>query len=304
MSLQQRDNFSGTSGIWTYVQTGGTVSVAGGELRMLKTTGSQNDTGAYLTNTFVAADGDNMEASIYQVNPDNEFDFFQFTKQPFTTGQSPGFLFRGNATYAGDGAVEVEVDTGTGPVPTSAPGQVHRVQLTLAPAKEYKYYVAGALEHTTASGTGDINTGNNIRCRFVSNYYDPQELRAEYFARWTADDRNPPPPTDLTATAQGTDSILLGWTDVVTAINGDDIRIEMDDGGGFTEIDSEILGVGQFLVSGLGPDTEYDFRIRSRADVGGTDYYSAYSVTATETTDAEPSTGGTTSKKLIAMGCM
>jgi fibronectin type 3 domain-containing protein len=96
----------------------------------------------------------------------------------------------------------------------------------------------------------------------------------------------PNAPTNLTAAATASSTIVLSWTD--NSNNEDGFAIEEStDGKNFTQIATVGVNVAQYTVSGLTPQATYYFRVRAYNSYQG-QTYSAYTNIASATT---PSSG-------------
>ncbi len=90
----------------------------------------------------------------------------------------------------------------------------------------------------------------------------------------------PAAPSNLTAVVQSTTEVLLSWGD--NSANETSFRVEFrPQGGSFAEIGSVGANTASAVVTGLTPNTTYEFRVRARNSAGN----SAYSNTATATTE-------------------
>lgn len=89
-------------------------------------------------------------------------------------------------------------------------------------------------------------------------------------------------PTTLVATANGTDTIDLTWSEAATNEFGFTIERSLETGTGFVEIARVKYNVTSFSDTGLQPDTEYFYRVASY-NWGGN---SAYSLEDSATTAA------------------
>lgn len=93
----------------------------------------------------------------------------------------------------------------------------------------------------------------------------------------------PSPPSDLSATADGSSSIDLVWTDNSSDETGFKIERSVD-GVTFAQIATVGAGVTSYADVGLAGGVTYHYRVRAYNDSGN----SAYSNTANDTTEAEP----------------
>lgn len=92
----------------------------------------------------------------------------------------------------------------------------------------------------------------------------------------------PSAPSGLAVTINTSTSQEVTWTNV--GVGYDHLVLERNDGSGFVVVDGAIaFDAMTFNNTGLTPDTEYSYRIKA---VGTTGHSSAYSNTATETTEA------------------
>jgi hypothetical protein len=96
----------------------------------------------------------------------------------------------------------------------------------------------------------------------------------------------PAAPTDLAATTVGTGQINLAWTDHDVAPNwADSYSVESStDGTDFNPIATLSAGTTAFTVTGLSPNTTYDFRVRAANSLGD----SCYTDVAGATTGSAP----------------
>ncbi len=133
------------------------------------------------------------------------------------------------------------------------------------------------------------NTTYYYRTRAVNN---DGESDWSNVASATTEEEPPPPdppsaPSDLVATAQGTTSIGLEWTD--TSENETGFRIERTDGEAtetsvWTEIATVAANTTSYTDSGLSPGQTYSYRVIAFNEDGDSDP----SNTATATTEEEP----------------
>lgn len=92
----------------------------------------------------------------------------------------------------------------------------------------------------------------------------------------------PTAPSDLVATAAGTDEIDLVWVDNASNETGFELERSLDGSTGWTQIATPAADAESYTDTGLDQDTEYFYRIRAVNAEGN----SAYSATASDTTDA------------------
>lgn len=92
----------------------------------------------------------------------------------------------------------------------------------------------------------------------------------------------PTAPSNLTATAGGTDEIDLTWTDNSSDETGFELERSLDGSTGWTQIATPAANAVSATDTGLSPGTEYFYRIRAVNGAGN----SAYSNTDSATTDA------------------
>ena len=93
------------------------------------------------------------------------------------------------------------------------------------------------------------------------------------------DSVQPPPaaPSDLAATAISPSEIDLTWVD--NSDNEDEFEIQRDSGSGFQGITSVGADSTAFSDSGLDPETEYTYRVRSSNGSGNSEWSAAFSAT-------------------------
>lgn len=106
----------------------------------------------------------------------------------------------------------------------------------------------------------------------------------------------PVAPSGLTAVAQSSSSVLLGWTD--NATNETNYRVERKTGGAWTELPLLPPGSSSFTVTGLTAATSYTFRVRAKNNAGFSGYSNEAAATTQSSLPATPT--GLTAEQLSA----
>ena len=97
----------------------------------------------------------------------------------------------------------------------------------------------------------------------------------------------PTAPSDLTATATGSSTIDLAWTDASSDETGFKIERSLNGSTGWTQIGTAAADATSYSDTGLSSGTAYYYRVRAYNTYGN----SAYSASANDTTDAAPTVG-------------
>ncbi|HYO10793.1 MAG TPA: fibronectin type III domain-containing protein, partial [Tepidisphaeraceae bacterium] len=143
---------------------------------------------------------------------------------------------------------------------------------------------ANALSYTATGLTP--GTGYHFRIRAYNAFGDSSHSAT---ASATTADIAPALPSELTATAAGSDGIELTWSDDSHNESGFTIERSTDGGATWTEIATVAANATAYTATGLAPATAYDFRIRAHNAFGTSSYSNTASATTADVAPAVPS---------------
>lgn len=270
---------------WTNVNTdGGSISYTGSPLKKVfdmtgRGTTDFNKLGHYYTGGYAGAVGQRwiVWAAISSVSTTDAVPFGIQTSD--TINSLTDWYVTESTALTPDGATAGTVVAGT----------YHKYELRLEAGGTLATFFDDA-----AISTGEA--GNNWHTRTIRAASNIARIGGTTgnckWSEFVVTDSNgltPPVAADLTATATGTGTIELTWTENGAAINTDGFKIErstVGGGSGFSQIDTAGEGETSYSDSGLSPGTTYHYRIRAYVTVNGTDQNSAYTSEASDTTDA------------------